>query len=179
MGVVSGGEEIGMRWDDRGADGIDGRDPGACEETRSGVDGGAEAGAEGRRGVDVGADGGRRGDDDGAIIVGASPRLGEDSGRFGALGMTAVVSRGESDRGGGEGRPEDAQPACRDEGDPPSREGACIMLTGPGTPEDVGPIIVLLIAGFSQPCCFFCSPGKSVSTSCARRAVTSPGEVRE
>jgi hypothetical protein len=35
-----------------------------------------------------------------------------------------------------------------------------------------------LIAGFSQPCCRFCSPGNSVSTSCAMRAVTSAGDVR-
>jgi len=160
IGVVSGGDEIGMRCDDLGAEGTDGRD---------GRDGGADS--------SFGDDEGSFGADEGAITVGASPKFGEDSGRGGAFTMTAVVSRGERERGGGEGRPVDAQPEAREDGFP--EDGPCIMLTGPGMPDEgLGPPIDFVIAGFSHPCCFFCSPGKSVSTSCARRAVTSPGDVR-
>jgi hypothetical protein len=131
IGVVSGGAEIGMRCEDRGAAGIvgglepsgfhpgDGREAGGREESVARMSGDDE-GDDGMRGVDAGDDaGGMRGDEAGAEgeddeTVGASPRLpklGDDSGRLGAFGITAVVSRGESDRGGGEGRPDDAQPA--------------------------------------------------------------------
>lgn len=92
----------------------------------------------------------------------------------GAPGITAVTSGGDIDRLGrvvsGPGLLLTAPLGAPDESGPdvPGRR-----LVGPDALE-----IDPLIAGFSQPDCLFCSPGNSVSTSCARRAATSFGDVR-
>jgi len=81
-------------------------------------------------------------------------------GVIGAFGMTAVVSRVSRRSSGGTGRD---------------------MLPGRGVAATAfidGREIDDEIAGLSQPDCRFCSPGKSVSTSCASRALMSAGELR-
>jgi len=93
----------------------------------------------------------------GSVFAARLPR--EDGGPDGGCGMTAVVSRLSRRTSGGAGR--DTLPG----------RGVVATVLIVREVEDV-------IAGFSQPTWRFCSPGKSVSTSCASRAATSAGELR-